>query len=160
MSALITACAPPPPLHVDQQDLGIALSPHTNVFDLSPNHSSYDFDAFPYSSSHFPHTPSYNSSYQNSPYASYSDLPPIDGADGDFGPVNGDNPSGISITVPSSGGPSILDEHYMSVAPTSPCTLRPSSTITRPPTSSHRHAQGERALRIFSPPLPFFSGDA
>ncbi|KAK7682500.1 hypothetical protein QCA50_014300 [Cerrena zonata] len=53
-------------------------SPQSNQFDISPNDGSpYDsFDYQPEASSHFPHTPSYNGSYQNSPYSVLSDLPP------------------------------------------------------------------------------------
>ncbi|CDO69718.1 hypothetical protein BN946_scf184687.g3 [Trametes cinnabarina] len=99
-------------------------SPHSNLYDISP-HLGTPYDAFdiplPDTASHFPHTPSYNGSYQNSPYSNYSDLPPIDGSDEVLGLLV-DNPSGISITeeydpadyeVPSSGGPLILNEHFM-----------------------------------------------
>ena len=64
-------------------------------YDNAPSYDSSDYHTDP---AHFPRTPSYNGSYQNSPYSSYSDLPPIDSADRDFGPFNGDNPSVISIT--------------------------------------------------------------
>lgn len=58
-------------------------SPQSNQFDISPNEGPYDsFDYQPEASSHFPHTPSYNGSYQNSPYSVLSDLPPtFDGND-------------------------------------------------------------------------------
>ena len=78
VSAHIITCAPPPPLLPLRHSvmdtprsrgssrparLRHRPAPHTNVFDLSPNHSSYDLDAFPDSSSHSPHTPSYNGNY-------------------------------------------------------------------------------------------------
>ncbi|KAH9942746.1 hypothetical protein B0H21DRAFT_515332 [Amylocystis lapponica] len=97
-------------------------SPRDNHFDISPNlGDAYDSFDFPPDNAHFPHTPSYNGSYQNSPYSNYSDLPPIDGDDA-FG-LFSDNPSGISITeeydptdydVPSSSGLlTTLDDRYM-----------------------------------------------
>ncbi|PCH42109.1 hypothetical protein WOLCODRAFT_143869 [Wolfiporia cocos MD-104 SS10] len=51
-------------------------------FDGSPNIGS-PYDSFEFASefqhdSHFPHTPSYNGSYQNSPYSINSELPPLD----------------------------------------------------------------------------------
>ena len=52
-------------------------SPQSNQFDISPNEAAYDsFDYPQETSSHFPHTPSYNGSYQNSPYSVLSELPP------------------------------------------------------------------------------------
>ncbi|OSX57695.1 hypothetical protein POSPLADRAFT_1081105, partial [Postia placenta MAD-698-R-SB12] len=38
----------------------------------------YDSFEFAHQDAHFPHTPSYNGSYQNSPYSNISDLPPFD----------------------------------------------------------------------------------
>ena len=63
-----------------------APSPASIHFDISP-----DFDFPNDNPNHFPHTPSYNGSYQNSPYSVLSDLPPT--FDNDY-----DNPSGITIT--------------------------------------------------------------
>lgn len=77
-----------------------ASSPADIQFDLSPNPASpyTDFD-FPHDNSHFPHTPSYNGSYQNSPYSVVSDLPPVFEQDPPQPQsLFDDNPSGITIT--------------------------------------------------------------
>ena len=163
-----------PAVHTDQQDFPIAPSPHNSLYDISPNPSAYDFDVFP-DSAHFPHTPSYNGSYQNSPYSSYSDLPPIDGNE-----PFGDNPSGISITeeydpseydVPSSGGPLILDDHYMNGAHVSVSVTPPLNDYSSPnafdhasPASSngleddgHSHASSNSSYMHPSSPRPDIS---
>lgn len=106
-------------VHNDHHDYSHPASPH--LYDISPHPGTpYDsFDLLPDTGSHFPHTPSYNGSYQNSPYSNFSELPPIDGDDS-LGLLV-DNPSGISITeeydpseydAPSSGG-LILEEQFM-----------------------------------------------
>ncbi|KAI0789924.1 hypothetical protein C8Q75DRAFT_717537 [Abortiporus biennis] len=84
-------------------------SPASNQYDISPNPGS-PFDSFDYpiDTAHFPATPSYNGSYQNSPYSVASDLPGIDGVpsdslglfpdsvlniDDDYNPADFDGPS-------------------------------------------------------------------
>lgn len=97
------------------------LSSH---YDLSPNTGpSYDsFDYHP-DPAHFPRTPSYNGSYQNSPYSTASELPPtLDLTDG-LGLLDDDNPSGISFTreydpgdydLPTSSGTLLtFDDEYI-----------------------------------------------
>ncbi|KAI0950853.1 hypothetical protein AcW1_008049 [Taiwanofungus camphoratus] len=99
-------------------------SPHLNDFDQfdgSPIAAS-PFDSFEFTQdTHFPPTPSYNGSYQNSPYSSYSDLPTFEG-DEALG-LFGENPSGISISheydpsdfdAPNSSGLFTLDDAFMS----------------------------------------------
>ena len=164
-----------PAVHTDQDFL--PSSPH--LYDASPHQSSYDsFDPFPDVASHFPHTPSYNGSYQNSPYSSYSELPPIDGNDDSLS-LFADNPSGITITeeynpdeydVPSSGGPLILDEHYMNGAHVSVSVTPPLHDYSSPnafdhasPASSngldddHSHASSNSSYMLPSSPRPDIS---
>ncbi|TFY60312.1 hypothetical protein EVJ58_g5224 [Rhodofomes roseus] len=92
-----------------------------NQIDASPNLGS-PYDAFDFgpTDSHFPHTPSYNGSYQNSPYSIISDLPSFDD---DNALSLFDNPSGITITeeydptqydIPDSGDLLTLDQGFMS----------------------------------------------
>ncbi|CAL1717290.1 unnamed protein product [Somion occarium] len=54
-------------------------SPRLNQFDTSPSDAPYDSFDYTQESSHFPHTPSYNGSYQNTPFSNFSDLPVFDG---------------------------------------------------------------------------------
>lgn len=75
----------------------------SNHFDLS--HGDSPYDQYTYNDSdyvhddpHFPHTPSYNGSYQNSPYPTLADLPNIDNSGPDSLGLFSDNPSGITIT--------------------------------------------------------------
>ncbi|RDX57197.1 hypothetical protein OH76DRAFT_1424870 [Lentinus brumalis] len=164
-----------PALHSDQDFL--PSSPH--LYDASPHQHAYDsFDPFPDPASHFPHTPSYNGSYQNSPYSNYSDLPPIDGDDS-LG-LFADNPSGITITeeynpdeydVPSSGGPLILNERYMNGGHVSVSVTPPLNDYSSPnafdhasPASSngleddgHSHASSNSSYMHPSSPRPDIS---
>ncbi|TBU33363.1 hypothetical protein BD311DRAFT_433253 [Dichomitus squalens] len=168
-----------PAVHSDQQDYIGPSSPHSNLYDISPHlGSAYDsFDIHPDSVSHFPHTPSYNGSYQNSPYSTYSDLPPIDGAD-DIGLFQ-DNPSGISITeeydpsdydVPSAGNPLTFDDHFtntnVSVSVTPPLNdySSPNAFDHASPASSngleddnHSHASSNSSYMHPSSPRPDIS---
>ncbi|KAI0707282.1 hypothetical protein C8Q76DRAFT_748594 [Earliella scabrosa] len=140
-----------PALHPDQDFL--PASPH--LYDASPNPGApYDSFDFPDAASHFPHTPSYNGSYQNSPYSNYSDLPAIDGTD-DGLHLFADNPSGISITeeydpaeydVPSSGGPLILDEHYMNSAHVSVSVTPPLNDYSSPNAFDHASPASSNGL--------------
>ncbi|KAI0719367.1 hypothetical protein C8T65DRAFT_736701 [Cerioporus squamosus] len=165
-----------PAVHTDQDFL--PSSPH--LYDASPHQSAYDsFDPYPDPVSHFPHTPSYNGSYQNSPYSTYSDLPPIDGTDDSLA-LFADNPSGITITeeynpdeydVPSSGGPLILDERYMNGAHVSVSVTPPLHDYSSPnafdhasPASSngleddgHSHASSNSSYMHPSSPRPDIS---
>ncbi|KAI8969489.1 hypothetical protein BD414DRAFT_428472 [Trametes punicea] len=166
-------------VHNDHPD-PFPASPHSNVYDISPHLGSpYDSFDLPDTASHFPHTPSYNGSYQNSPYSSYSDLPPIDGSGDSLGLLV-DNPSGISITeeydpsdydVPSSGGPLILDEHYMNGTHVSVSLTPPMNDYSSPnafdhasPASSngaeedgHSHASSNSSYMHSSSPRPDIS---
>ncbi|KAH9945121.1 uncharacterized protein BXZ73DRAFT_38313 [Epithele typhae] len=143
-----------PAVRTDHQDFAVP-SPHTHLYDISPNPgSSYDFDSFP-DSAHFPHTPSYNGSYQNSPYSSYSDLPPIDGNDPDLALFNDDNPSGISITEeydptdfdpPSSGGPLLIDDPYINAAHVSVSVTPPLHDYSSPNAFDHASPASSNGL--------------
>ncbi|KZT01518.1 uncharacterized protein LAESUDRAFT_458812 [Laetiporus sulphureus 93-53] len=93
-------------------------------FDGSPNPGS-PFDSFEFAPefSHpeasFPHTPSYNGSYQNSPYSILSDLPSFDDDHtiGLFDPsstLNLDDYDPSSYDAPSSSGLFTLDDNFMS----------------------------------------------
>lgn len=98
-------------------------SPRLNDFDGSPQ-APPPHDSFDYTSNdgpHFPHTPSYNGSYQNSPYSFTSELPTFDSAEDSLG-LFVDNPSGISITqeydpseydLPNGSGLLTIDDGYM-----------------------------------------------
>ncbi|KAI0775132.1 hypothetical protein BD413DRAFT_533423 [Trametes elegans] len=167
-------------VHNDHSDFPLPPSPQPNLYDLSPNPSTpYDsFDLLP-DTGHFPHTPSYNGSYQNSPYSNYSDLPPLDGANGSLGLLV-DNPSGISITeeydpseydVPSSSGHLILDETYMNGTHVSVSLTPPLNDYSSPnafdhpsPASSngaeddgHSHASSNSSYMQPSSPRPDIS---
>lgn len=97
-------------------------------FDISHEspYESFAFEHdFPQDNIHFPHTPSYNGSYANSPYSVLSDLPPTFDNDhtDSLGLFSSDNPSGISITEeydpseydpPNSSGLITFDESFMS----------------------------------------------
>lgn len=98
-------------------------------FDISHSESPYLVDSFafdqdyPQDGAHFPHTPSYNGSYQNSPYSVLSDLPTFGNEEADSLALFDDNPSGISITeeydpseydAPNSTGLISFDESFMS----------------------------------------------
>ncbi|OSD06645.1 hypothetical protein PYCCODRAFT_959205 [Trametes coccinea BRFM310] len=168
-------------VHNDHPD-PFPASPHSNVYDISP-HLGTPYDSFdiplPDTASHFPHTPSYNGSYQNSPYSNYSDLPPIDDSDEALGLLV-DNPSGISITEvydpadyegPSSGGPLILNEHFMNGTHVSVSLTPPMNDYSSPnafdhasPASSngaeedgHSHASSNSSYRHPSSPRPDIS---
>ena len=101
MDPLLVASSPYIQEHNDFHPSSSA-SPH---FDIAPSESPYFADSFAFDqeyapdSGHFPHTPSYNGSYQNSPYSVLSDLPTFDNNDGpDSLGLFEENPSGISIT--------------------------------------------------------------
>ena len=89
--------------------------------DLSPHHSAFDsFDLGP-SSPHYPATPSYNGSFQNSPYSAVSELD-FDSND-DSGGLFDNDPLAIPLRddqdpsdydVPSSSGLLMFDENFMS----------------------------------------------
>ena len=98
-------------------------------YDISHSDSPYLVDSFafdqdyPQDGAHFPHTPSYNGSYQNSPYSVLSDLPTFGNEEADSLALFDDNPSGISITeehdpseydAPNSTGLISFDESFMS----------------------------------------------
>lgn len=100
-------------------------------FDIPHAESPYFADSFAYDqeyvqdSGHFPHTPSYNGSYQNSPYSVLSDLPAFDDNNGPdaLNLFDNENPSGISITEeydpadydgPNAPGLLSFDESFMS----------------------------------------------
>ncbi|THG97527.1 hypothetical protein EW026_g4496 [Hermanssonia centrifuga] len=72
----------------------------SNQFDLSHPDSPYDgftFEQDFQDNHHFPHTPSYNGSYQGSPYSQISELPAFENVEGsDFG-LFADNRRGIAI---------------------------------------------------------------
>ncbi|KAI0359789.1 hypothetical protein OH77DRAFT_867705 [Trametes cingulata] len=169
-------------VHNDHHDYIHPASPHSALYDLSP-HPSTPYDSFdislPDNVSHFPHTPSYNGSYQNSPYSSYSDLPAIDGAADSLGLLV-DNPSGISIReeydpseydAPSSGGPLIINEHYMNGTHVSVSLTPPLNDYSSPnafdhpsPASSngaeddgHSHASSNSSYMHPSSPRPDIS---
>ncbi|KZT67435.1 hypothetical protein DAEQUDRAFT_673227 [Daedalea quercina L-15889] len=107
-----------------------------NQIDASPNLGS-PYDAFDFGpgDSHFPHTPSYNGSYQNSPYSNISELPPFD----DDTALNFlDNPSGITISeeydpteydIPDSGSLLTLDERFMSAEAFPHVSITPASAF-------------------------------
>ncbi|KAI0636004.1 hypothetical protein C8Q77DRAFT_608028 [Trametes polyzona] len=165
-------------VHNDHHDFSLPASPHSNLYDISP-HQGSPYDSFDLPDpSHFPHTPSYNGSYQNSPYSNLSDLPPIDGVNDSLGLQ--DNPSGISIIeeydpseydVPSSGGPLILDEHYMNGTHVSVSLTPPLNDYSSPnafdhpsPASSngaeddgHSHASSNSSYMHPSSPRPDIS---
>lgn len=141
-----------PAVHQDQDFL--PASPH--LYDASPHQPSpFDsFDVFPDSASHFPHTPSYNGSYQNSPYSTYSDLPSLDNQDDSLSLFN-DNPSGISITeeydpseydVPSSGGPLVLDDHFMNGTHVSVSVTPPLNDYSSPNAFDHSSPASSNGL--------------
>lgn len=110
-----------------------------NQIDASPNLGSpYDSFDFGPNDSHFPHTPSYNGSYQNSPYSINSDLPSFDN---DNALDLFDNPSGITITeeydpteydIPGSGSLLTLDDHrFMSSEAFPHVSITPASAYDR-----------------------------
>lgn len=123
------------------------------TFDINHSESpylvdSYAFDQdYPQDSGHFPHTPSYNGSYQNSPYSVLSDLPNFDNADGpDSLALFDDNPSGISITeeydpsefdVPNGSGLITFDEHFMSTDAQVSVSITPPSYDNAPSPYDH-----------------------
>jgi len=78
-----------------------SLSPHQSPFD------SFDFN--PLGSPPFPHTPSYNGSYNNSPYSGHSELS-FSGENESFGLFD-DEPTGITI---QDYDPSEYDPHHTS----------------------------------------------
>ena len=143
-----------PAVHAEHRDFTAPSSP--NFYDISPHPGpSFDsFDILPDSTSHFPHTPSYNGSYQNSPYSSYSDLPPIEGTDDALG-LFPDNPSGISITeeydpseydVPSSGNPLLIDDHFMNGAHVSVSVTPPLNDYSSPNAFDHASPASSNGL--------------
>ncbi|CCM01912.1 uncharacterized protein FIBRA_03983 [Fibroporia radiculosa] len=106
-------------------------SPHHNDFDGSQFDGSPSlgtpYDSFEFThdlshpESHFPRTPSYNGSYQNSPYSIISDLPPFDDDHNTLSLF--DNPNSISLAdeydpaeydIPNSSGLLTLDDGFMS----------------------------------------------
>jgi hypothetical protein len=106
-----------PPFLSDLDDSGL-LPDNLN---LSPHHPAFDFDHRP-SSPHYPATPSYNGSYQNSPYSAYSELDFDSNEDNNRGlfdndplviPPRGDqDPS--EYDPPNSGGLLMFDDNFMS----------------------------------------------
>lgn len=88
---------------------------------LSPHHPAFDsFDLRP-SSPHYPHTPSYNGSYQGSPYSTYSELEfeSNDDSRGLFDndplvipPRDDQDPS--EYDAPNSAGLLMFDDNFMS----------------------------------------------
>ena len=101
------------------------------AFDISHTETSpYLVDSFAFDQDYapdggpFPHTPSYQGSYQNSPYSVLSDLPTFGNEEGpDSLSLFDDNPTGISITEeydpseydhPNSTGLISFDENFMS----------------------------------------------
>ncbi|GJE89966.1 transcription factor [Phanerochaete sordida] len=128
-------------------------------FDINHSESPYLVDSFAFDqdyqqdSGHFPHTPSYNGSYQNSPYSVLSDLPTFDNADDpDALALFEDNPSGISITeeydpaeydVPDPSGLLSFDGHYMSALdsanPQVSVSITPPSYENAPSPSAYDH---------------------
>ncbi|KAI0749631.1 hypothetical protein C8Q80DRAFT_1100529 [Daedaleopsis nitida] len=129
-------------------------SPH--FYDGSPSlGTAYDSFDYPDNASHFPHTPSYNGSYQNSPYSSYSDLPPIDSNDDPLQLFSHDNPSGISITeeydpsdfdVPSSSGPLLIDERFINSAHVSVSVTPPLRDYSSPNAFDHASPASSNGL--------------
>ncbi|EKM58582.1 uncharacterized protein PHACADRAFT_253035 [Phanerochaete carnosa HHB-10118-sp] len=129
-------------------------------FDINHSESPYLVDSFafdqdyPQDNGHFPHTPSYNGSYQNSPYSVLSDLPNFDNPDGsDPLALFDENPSGISITeeydpaeydIPNSSGLITFDEHYMSTIDSAntqvSVSITPPSYDNAPSPSAYDHA--------------------
>lgn len=126
MDPLLVASSP----YLQEQHEFQPSSSSSAHFDLAQSESPYLADSFafdhdyPQDSAHFPHTPSYNGSYQNSPYSVLSDLPTFDENGGHDGlSLFDDNPSGISITeeydpseydVPNGTGLISFDENFMS----------------------------------------------
>ncbi|OCH88565.1 hypothetical protein OBBRIDRAFT_695853, partial [Obba rivulosa] len=140
-------------------------SPQSNQFDISPNPGSpYDSFDFAPDSGHFPHTPSYNGSYQNSPYSSYSDLPPFDGAD-DFAlfpdansgiPINEEPYDPSDYDVSTTTGLLTLDEHFMpgldnpTVSVTPPMFDQKSAGLDHSSPASSNGAEDDRRSRASS----------
>jgi hypothetical protein len=159
-------------------------------FDVPHTEPPYFTDSFAYDqdyiqdSTHFPHTPSYNGSYQNSPYSVLSDLPTFENNDGpDSLGLFDDNPSGISITEeydpadydgPQTSGLISFDESFMPTA--DPANPQVSVSITPPfdapspydhasPASSNGAEEGRRSrasstssyMQPNSPPLNDFT---
>ena len=122
-----TLIASSSPFLQDSHEFHPSSASTSGHFDV-PSHPGSPFDAFTIEQdfgpdSHpFPHTPSYNGSYQNSPYSVVSDLPTFDNTEGsDFG-LGYENASGVSINDdydPSEydlpNAPSLLtfDDSYM-----------------------------------------------
>lgn len=126
MDPLLVASSP----YLQEQHEFHPSSSTSASFDIAHSESPYLVDSFafdqdyPQDGGHFPHTPSYNGSYQNSPYSVLSDLPTFDTNDGpDSLALFDDNPSGISITeeydpseydVPNGSGLISFDDNFMS----------------------------------------------
>lgn len=143
----------------EQHDFQSASSTPAH-FDINHSESPYLVDSYSFDqdfapdSGHFPHTPSYNGSYQNSPYSVLSDLPNFDNTDGpDALALFEDNPSGISITeeydpaeydVPNATGLLTFDEHYMSAVESANAhvsvSITPPSYDNAPSPSAYDHA--------------------
>ncbi|KAH8092678.1 hypothetical protein BXZ70DRAFT_897911 [Cristinia sonorae] len=77
----------------------LSRSPHGNNYDLSPSVGP-TYDSFEYQNDnpHFPRTPSYNGSYQNSPFSTSSELPTNFDLQEGLGILDNDNPTGFSFT--------------------------------------------------------------
>ena len=89
------------PFLQDSHEFQQSSASSSNQFDLSHPDSPYEGftieQDFGQDIHQFPHTPSYNGSYQNSPFSVTSELPPFDGPDEpDFTLFRG-NASGVSI---------------------------------------------------------------
>ncbi|KAI0267820.1 hypothetical protein BC834DRAFT_870053 [Gloeopeniophorella convolvens] len=91
---------------------------------LSPHHSAFDSFDLRSSSPHFPATPSYNGSYQNSPYSAASELD-FDSKDDSLGIFDSNDPLVIpprddydpsKYDVPTSSGLLTFDDSFMSGA--------------------------------------------
>lgn len=113
------------------QEDNLSRSPHIHHFDVSPSLGTpYDSFDYPQDNPHFPRTPSYNGSYQNSPYSTASELPPALDLNEGLGLLDSANPSGFSFTreydpddydIPHSSGAllSFDDEFMPSIGPNS-----------------------------------------